>query len=102
VLNDFKVTLDSSKNVFSLALEQGIDVYIADVHDHKMHDDLPKWFFRLTDAGSFVLFPIRLKDKSVGFIYGEFARANEMKLEAKTFNLIKSLRNQMILALRQG
>ncbi|MGD2117428.1 MAG: HDOD domain-containing protein, partial [Chromatiales bacterium] len=39
VLNDFKVTLDSSKNVFSLALEQGIDVYIADVHDHKMHDD---------------------------------------------------------------
>ena len=101
VLDEFKVTLDGQKHVFSVALQKGADVYIADVHDSKIRDDLPKWFFRQTDAGSFVLFPLMMKNRPIGFIYGEYARANEMQLESKTFNLIKSLRNQMILALRQ-
>lgn len=101
-LANFKVTIDGQKNVFSVSLQKGVDVYIADVNDKKMHEDLPKWFFRQTDAGSFVLFPLVLKGRTIGFIYGEYARSNQMQLEAKLFNLIKSLRNQMILALRQG
>lgn len=99
-ISSFKLTLDGQKNVFSVALEKSVDVYIADVNDKKIRSDLPKWFFRETDAGSFVLFPLKLKGNSIGFIYGEYARANEMVLESKTFNLIKSLRNQMIMALR--
>lgn len=101
VLADFKMTLDGQRDVFSVSLQKGADVYIADVHDSKIRDDLPKWFFKQTDAGSFVLFPLMLKERPIGFIYGEYPRADEMKLESKTFNLIKSLRNQMILALRQ-
>ena len=98
----FKVTLDGQRNVFSVSLKKGVDVYIADVNDEKIHKDLPKWFFRQTDAGSFVMFPLVLKGRPIGFIYGEFARANQMQLEARTFNLIRSLRNQMILALKQS
>ena len=101
VLKNFKVTMNGSKNVFSVALKKGVDVYIADVNQKKIHDDLPKWFFEMTDAGSFVLFPLQLKDRNIGFIYGEFAMANQMHIEPKIFNLIKSLRNQMILALKQ-
>ena len=93
--------MDGSKNVFSVALKKGVDVYIADVNQKKIHNDLPKWFFDMTDAGSFVLFPLQLKDRNIGFIYGEFAMANQMHIEPKIFNLIKSLRNQMILALKQ-
>jgi hypothetical protein len=93
--------MDGQRNVFSVALKKTVDVYIADVNDSKISKDLPQWFFRQTDAGSFVIFPLALKDRPIGFIYGEFARPNEMDLDSKTFNLIKSLRNQMILALRQ-
>ncbi len=101
VLKNFKITMDGSKNVFSVALKKGVDVYIADVNQKKIREDLPKWFFETTDAGSFVLFPLQMKDRNIGFIYGEFERANQMHIEPKIFNLIKSLRNQMILALKQ-
>ena len=100
MLANFKVTLDGQRNIFSVSLKKGVDVYIADVNLEKTRNDMPKWFYEKTNAGSFVLFPLVLKDRPIGFIYGEYARPNELKLETKVFNLIKSLRNQMILALR--
>lgn len=101
ILANFRATIDGQKNVFSVSLRKAVDVYIADVNQKKIRDDMPKWFFQYTDAGSFVLFPLVMKGRPIGFIYGEYARANQLKLEPKVFNLIKSLRNQMILALRQ-
>ena len=101
MLSSFKVTLGSERNIFSVSLKKGVDIYIADVNLEKIRKDMPKWYYDKTDAGSFVLFPLILKDRPVGFIYGEFAGPNQLKLENKVFNLIKSLRNQMILALRQ-
>ncbi|MEJ2214952.1 MAG: hypothetical protein P8Y20_13110 [Gammaproteobacteria bacterium] len=100
LLKDFKITLEG-KNVFSVALKKGVDVYIADANLKKIRNDLPPWFFPQLNGGSFVLFPMQLKDRNIGFIYGEFEKANQMRIEPKIFNLIKSLRNQMILALRQ-
>jgi len=101
MLEEFKLNLGAERNIFSVSLKKGVDVYIADVNLEKTRKDMPKWYYEKTDAGSFVLFPLILKDRPVGFIYGEFSRPNQLKLENKIFNLIKSLRNQMILALRQ-
>ena len=100
LLKDFKITLEG-KNVFSVALKKGVDVYIADSNLKKIRTDLPPWFFQQLNGGSFVLFPMQLKDRNIGFIYGEYEKANQMRIEPKIFNLINSLRNQMILALRQ-
>jgi serine/threonine protein kinase len=102
ILNEFRLVLNNDRNVFSVSLKKGVDVYIADVHDKKIRKDLPAWFFRLTNAGSFVMFPLMLNGKAVGFIYGEYAIPNRMALKPQLFNLIKSLRNQMILALKQA
>jgi hypothetical protein len=101
MLATFKVRIGSERNIFSVSLKKGVDVYIADVNLEKTRRDMPSWYYEKTDAGSFVLFPLILKERPVGFIYGEYARPNQLKLENKVFNLIKSLRNQMILALRQ-
>ena len=101
ILTNFKINLGAERNIFSVSLKKGVDVYIADVNLEKTRKDMPKWYYEKTDAGSFVLFPLILKDRPVGFIYGEYSRPNQLKLENKVFNLIKSLRNQMILALRQ-
>jgi len=102
ILEKFKLVMDQQQNVFTISLRKGVDVYIADVQEPKIHKDLPAWFFRLTNAGSFVLLPLMLNNRAVGFIYAEYAVPNQMKLQAKLFNLIKSLRNQMILVLKQN
>jgi serine/threonine protein kinase len=101
MISSFRVTMDNQRNIFSVSLKKGVDVYIADVNLEKTRKDMPKWYYEKTDAGSFVLFPLVMKERPIGFIYGEYARSNQLKLETKVFNLIKSLRNQMILALRQ-
>jgi len=99
-LKEFSYILDNEKNVFTLSLKKGVDIYIADVNAKKIRKDIPNWFNRFTDAGSFVLFPLMLNNRPVGFIYGEFSQPEQLKLKPEIFNLIKSLRNQMILALK--
>ncbi len=101
-LEEFRLVLEHDKNVFTVSLKKGVDVYIADVNDKKMRNDLPAWFFRMSNAGSFVLFPLMLNNRAVGFVYGEYAVPDSMKLSSRLLNLIKSLRNQMILALKQN
>lgn len=88
-------------NVFEVALAKGLDVYIANVQERKIEDDLPGWFAKVTNARSFAIFPVALKQRPVGFIYGEYAAAEGMKLEPKSFNLVKALRNQLVLGLMQ-
>ncbi len=83
------------------ALSHATDLHIADVASEKVASKLPSWFAReLPQTRSFVLMPLVLKDKPVGLFFADRGVVDEQGLSVEELNLLRSLRNQVILALR--
>ncbi|MCW8908320.1 MAG: HDOD domain-containing protein [Sedimenticola sp.] len=89
-----------SADVFHAALKNGVDLAISDTNNRKIKDDLPQWYKDLSSAGSFLVFPLVVKQRPLGLIYADHPQAGGVELTAKQLNLIKTLRNQLILAFR--
>lgn len=89
-------------DVFHVALKNNADILITDVDDPKIATRIPKWYREGISAKSFVLFPITIKGKPVGLIYADHHNANGIKIPEKELSLLKSLRNQAVLAIRQS
>ncbi|MCP3667934.1 MAG: HDOD domain-containing protein [Gammaproteobacteria bacterium] len=99
-MSEFHFPVAYSANVFHAALKKGADLYIADTRDHRIKDDLPAWYKKISSAGSFILFPMVVKSRPLGFIYADHPRPKGMDLSGRQLNLLKSLRNQVVLAFR--
>jgi GAF domain-containing protein len=50
----------------------------------------------------FLLFPIAVKGKQIGLIYADRASPGEIAIPERELSLLKSLRNQAVLAIRQS
>ena len=94
----FRFSSTYSPNIFNAAIENCVDVYIADTSSEKMQADIPDWYKQISDAGSFLIFPIALKKRPLGLIYADHPQANVLDMDSKRLNLIKALRNQIVLA----
>ena len=79
----------------------GADVYIEDVNAEKIRDHIPDWYRKLVPARSLVLFPIVINKKPVGLFYADCDEARTNRFEAGELNLLKTLRNQAVLAIKQ-
>ncbi len=90
-----------SVNVFHGALKNAVDVYIADTTNEKIQADIPDWYKKISNAGSFLLFPLVINKQPIGLIYADHASPHGLDIDKKRLNLLKSLRNQIVLALRQ-
>lgn len=88
-------------NLFTAALAQGKDLHIADTRADKPRASLPDWYLRdFPQAASFLLMPLVLADKTVGFIYADRPMADVAGLSGEELNLLRALRSQVVLALR--
>ncbi len=89
-----------SVDVFHGALKNAVDVYIADATDEKIQADIPDWYKKISNAGSFLLFPLVINKRPVGLIYADHASPHGLDIDKNRLNLLKSLRNQIVLAVR--
>jgi serine/threonine protein kinase len=89
-----------SVDVFHGALKNAVDVYIADATHGKIQADIPDWYKKISNAGSFLLFPLVINKRPLGLIYADHADAHGLDIDKKRLNLLKSLRNQIVLAVR--
>jgi hypothetical protein len=96
----FRFPAKYSVDVFHGALKNSVDVYITNTHDKKIQADIPDWYKRISKAGSFLLFPLVVNKRPVGLIYADHAKPNGLDIDKKKLNLLKSLRNQIVLAVR--
>jgi len=101
VVKNFCFTLHYSADVFHASLKKGVDVYIADASDQKVRADLPGWYKVITGVGCFLLFPLVVNKRSLGLIYADHPDAHGLQMKPKQLNLLKALRNQLVLALRE-
>jgi eukaryotic-like serine/threonine-protein kinase len=89
-------------DVFQLATGKGLDIIISDIDDPKIADKVPQWFRERIPAKTFVLFPLNIKGKPVALIYCDKDRAGTISIPEKELTLLKTLRNQALLAIKQA
>jgi serine/threonine protein kinase len=88
-------------DVFSVALAKNVDVLISDIDAENIRARIPAWYRSSGLGAAFVLLPIVIDAKPVGLFFGDKAQAGELTIEQRELSLLKTLRNQAVLALRQ-
>lgn len=89
-------------DVFLVALQNNADILITDIDDPQIATRIPAWYRQNVSARTFVLFPVIVKGKPVGLIYADRPRPGDITIPEKELSLLKSLRNQAVLAIRQS
>jgi len=96
----FRFPVPYSRNVFHAALKNNVDLYISDTKDPKIAGDIPGWYKKISSTGSFILFPLVVSQKPLGLVYADHPLPQGMNLRGDRLNLLKALRNQVVLAFR--
>lgn len=98
----FNFSLVFKPDIFHAALSKGVDILISDTRDSKIASRIPDWFRKSIDAGTFVLFPLCIKGKPVAMIYADSSTAGDIVIPEKELSLLRTLRNQAVLAIKQS
>jgi serine/threonine protein kinase len=98
----FRFPLTYTADVFHLATSKAVDIIITDIDDPKIADRVPAWYRQLTTARTFVLFPLNIKGNPVAMIYCDKDKAGSIAIPEKELALLKTLRNQAVLAIKQS
>ncbi|MBK9026421.1 MAG: protein kinase [Propionivibrio sp.] len=98
----FNFSLTFSPDIFHAALSKGVDILISDTKDAKISARIPEWFSKGVNAGTFVIFPLCIKSNPVAMIYADCDLAGEIVITEKELSLMRTLRNQAVLAIKQS
>ncbi len=96
----FHFPLAFSPNVFHAAIHNDADLYIDDAFDKKIRNNIPDWYKKILSVGSFFIFPLVVNQRPLGLIYADHKKSNGVLLNKKQLNLVKALRNQLVLAIK--
>ena len=83
-------------------MSKGVDILISDTNDPKISQRIPEWFRKGVNAGTFVIFPLSIKTNPVAMIYADCDKAGEIVIPEKELSLLRTLRNQAVLAIKQS
>jgi serine/threonine protein kinase len=100
ILPKLKFSLTFVPDVFHLAIDKGLDLVIEDVQSMKIADKIPGWYRESVGAQSFLLLPIMVNKKAVGLIYADTREANSLKISERQLSMLRTLRNQAVLAIK--
>ena len=102
LIKAFDFSMTGKPDVFLVALQNNADILITDIDDPKIATRIPDWYRQQVPARTFVLFPVIVKGKPVGLIYADRPDPGDITIPEKELSLLKSLRNQGVLAIRQS
>jgi len=97
---DFPMT--GHQDIFLAALSNGADILISDSRTPNMAEHIPEWFMKKVAAETFVIFPLCIKGNPMAMIYADCERAGDIVIPEKELSLLRTLRNQAILAIKQA
>jgi eukaryotic-like serine/threonine-protein kinase len=101
VQKGFNVPLNGPRDIFYAAISQGADLCIEDIDVDKIRPHVPDWFRELIHTRGLVLFPIMVNHRPVALIYADTDLAEALQFQPEELNLLKTLRNQAVLAIKQ-
>jgi serine/threonine protein kinase len=88
-------------DAFHLAIEKGADIVIEDAQATAISGKIPGWYRDTMAAQYFLLLPIMVNKKAIGLIYAGMQEANSLKISPQQLTLLRTLRNQAVLAFKQ-
>lgn len=98
--NAFRIPLGFAPDVFHAATAKGQDILISDTTADNIRTRIPDWYLQAVRAHSFLLLPVMVEGKPLALLYADRIDA-PLQLSNQALGLIKALRNQTALALRQ-
>ncbi|HLP96895.1 MAG TPA: protein kinase [Sideroxyarcus sp.] len=101
VIPRFRFNLAFEPDVFHLAIEKGADIVIENVQAGSIASKIPGWYRGLVNAQSFILLPVVINKKTIGLFYADMQQADSLKLSERQLSLLRTLRNQAVLAIKQ-
>ncbi len=101
VIPHFRFKIMFEPDVFHLAIEKGVDIVIEDLNAESIVSKIPAWYKQAVDAESFILLPIIINKKAIGLFYADMQHADTLKLSEQQLSLLRTLRNQAVLAIKQ-
>lgn len=101
ITKQFKFPMSYTPDVFHAAMSQGVDILIQNVDADNIKERIPSWYRHLVPSQSFIIFPVLVDKKPIGMFYGDKDVAGELAIQTKELNLLKTLRNQAVLAIKQ-
>lgn len=90
-----------ARDLFTLSMENDADLMISDASVPKIRDLLPAWHKTLLpDARSFIVLPLVLQKRQLGFFYADRAQAAPEGVPPDETALIKTLKGQVLAAIQ--
>jgi hypothetical protein len=89
-------------DLFAAVCAKGVDTLIADATAANIASRLPPWYRQGVDAPAFLLLPMAMKNAPFALIYADKAQAGALALGEKELSLLRTLRNQAVMAFRQS
>jgi hypothetical protein len=97
----FAIPMNGQRDVFYAAVTQGADICIEDIDAETIRKYIPDWYRTAISTRGMVLFPVMLKKRPVALIYADTDRPEMLRFRPQELNLLKTLRNQAVLAFKQ-
>jgi len=101
VIPRFRFPLQFVPDVFHLSIEKGLDISIEDIYALNISDKIPDWYRDTVNAPCFILLPLMLNGKAIGMFYADMPEANSLDISRQQLSLLRTLRNQAVLAIKQ-
>jgi eukaryotic-like serine/threonine-protein kinase len=100
----FRVPLRAPErpDVFAAVVGKGMDTLIRDTRSANIAARLPAWYTSQVGATSFLLLPLQSKGLPFALIYAESAEPGALELGERELSLVRTLRNQALMAFRQA
>jgi len=89
-------------DVFQAAVAKEEDVVIANIDHPTVRERIPEWYRRATTVQTFALFPLCIRNVPVAMIYVDKEAAGSINFSESERGLLRTLRNQALLAIRQS
>jgi HD-like signal output (HDOD) protein len=102
LLPEFKFPLGFTPDVFHLCIDKGADIVIENTEIEPIASKIPQWYKSISNAKSFLLLPVMINKKAVGCFYADMLTINAFDETSKSLSLLRTLRNQAVLAIKQN
>ena len=97
-----KVPLKAPGDLFAAVCLRGADTLINDATEPRMQARLPQWYLGGINAPSFLLLPLQIKGQTFALIYADQSAVGGIVVDDKALGLLRTLRNQAIMAFKQS
>lgn len=98
----FKVPLKTGADLFTAVCVKGADTLITDATIAHISARLPAWYRTSVNAPAFLLLPMQMKGAPFALIYADKAQPGGIDLGEKELSLLRTLRNQAVMAFKQA